>query len=143
MRDGVKRRRFIIAAGFVAAVVAGTLTASRLRAKSPAQSPAVPQWQVDAGGKMAFDVASVKQDPATPSGQNVHSNVPIDSGPSYSPTGGLFSATNWRLAVFIAFAYKLDPIQIDNLKPPLPEWARSERFDIEARAQGDPTKDQM
>lgn len=44
-------------------VVAGVLTASRLRTQaSAAQSPAVPQWQIATGGKLAFDVAPVKVD---------------------------------------------------------------------------------
>jgi hypothetical protein len=52
-----------------ALVLAATLIASSLRAQSPkGQAPAVqpptPQWQIGAGGKMEFDVASVKRDTA-------------------------------------------------------------------------------
>ena len=50
---------------------------------------AVPQWQIDAGGKMAFDVASVKPNK---SGGHAYSNVLlIRHGRVYPPTGGLFS----------------------------------------------------
>jgi hypothetical protein len=47
------------------------LSCPRLAAQSVAQSPTL-QWEVDAGGKMAFDVASVKRDV---SDQPAHSNV--------------------------------------------------------------------
>jgi uncharacterized protein (TIGR03435 family) len=53
--------------------------------------------------------------------------------------GTLFSATNQPLIVYLRFAYKLG--QSDLLG--LPGWVYNDRFDIEARAQGNPTKDQM
>jgi uncharacterized protein (TIGR03435 family) len=109
-----------------------------------AGQPSVPQWQTDARGKMAFDVASVKQNKSgqPPSGPRPTSNFPLDDGPTYSTNGGLFSATNWPLRVYIAFAYKLDSVQLRNV-PGLPAWADTDCFDIEARAQGNPAKDQM
>ncbi len=61
--DGWSRAILATAGAMVLAapVVAGFLTAVRLRAQAPAaHSPAVPQWQIAAGGKMAFDVASRK-----------------------------------------------------------------------------------
>jgi uncharacterized protein (TIGR03435 family) len=93
---------------------------------------------------MAFDVASVKQNKSgvPPSGQRPVSNFPLDDGPAYSSSGGLFSAINWPLRSYIAFAYKLDAVQLRDV-PGLPAWAGANRFDIEARAQGNPTKDQM
>src|ERR1700733_9919039 len=45
-------------------------------AQTPTPSP-TPQWEIDAGGKAEFDVASVKPDTATPSQQTVSSNMPI------------------------------------------------------------------
>src|SRR5271169_2483828 len=80
----------------------GLMTGQGLHAQAPAgrspaaQSPAtpaptVPQWQTDAGGKMAFDVASVKpnksNDPAV-------SSFPMGPGDAFVPSGGRFSATN-------------------------------------------------
>lgn len=86
----------------------------------------------------AFEVASVKADKsARPS----HSNFPLGPGDAYIPNGGLFSATNFPLATYIAFAYKLIGSQLQYLD--LPHWLMEERFDIEARAMGNPTKDQM
>jgi uncharacterized protein (TIGR03435 family) len=108
-----------------------------------AQSPAVPPWQTAAGGKMSFEVASVKQDTAPQSPSNTTTNVALGPGDYYSPTGGFFSATNFTLNAYIAFAYKLTGNQLRVLLPQLPKWVTSDRYDIQARAAGNPTKDQM
>jgi uncharacterized protein (TIGR03435 family) len=113
-----------------------------LRAQAPApQSSAVPQWQIDAGGRMAFDVASVKLNKS--SDTRSHANVTMDAGNEDPPSGGLFSATNFLLNVYVAFAYKITPNQTQSLLAQMPTWATAERFDIQARADGNPTKDQM
>jgi uncharacterized protein (TIGR03435 family) len=110
-------------------------------AQLKAQSPTVPQWQVDAGGKMAFDVASVKQNK---SGSPPHADFSLDNGNSYAANGGLFSVTGFPVAAYIAFAYKLTPGQRQFLQPSLPKWAATERFDIRARAaDSNPSKDQV
>jgi uncharacterized protein (TIGR03435 family) len=110
-----------------------------------AQSPAAPQWQTDAGGKMEFDVASVKQNKSglPPSGNLPYSNIPLGPQDMYAPTGGLLSATNWRLIQYVIFAYKLTPDQILSVQSQLPKWATTDRYDIQARASGNPTKDQF
>jgi uncharacterized protein (TIGR03435 family) len=84
----------------------------------------------------AFEVASVKpsRSDTAPS-----SRFALGPGDAYAP-GGLFAATNEPLIVYIRFAYKLD--QDDDLLR-LPAWVYDERFDIEARAAGATTKDQM
>jgi uncharacterized protein (TIGR03435 family) len=94
------------------------------------------QWQQDAGGKMAFDVASVK-----PNNSNDQANAvfPLGPGDAFAPSGGLFWATNQPLIAYVRFAYKLGQSDL----PGLPNWAYSERFDIEARKQGNATKDQF
>jgi uncharacterized protein (TIGR03435 family) len=83
----------------------------------------------------AFDVASVRpnrsNDPA-------NSRFPLGPGDAYVP-GNLFSATNQPLIAYLRFAYKLG--QGDLLG--LPVWVYSDSFDIEARTQGNPSKDQM
>src|ERR1700730_8043963 len=48
-----------------------------------ANLPPVPQWQIDAGGKMAFDVASVKPNTAEPSPQTTSTNVPLGAADAY------------------------------------------------------------
>jgi len=85
--------------------------------------------------KMTFEVASVKL--SKMSGRPT-SNVSLEVDDTFAPTGGLFSATNTPLWVYLRFAYK------STLSTPgLPAWGRTDRFDVEARAQGNPTKDQF
>ena len=91
--------------------------------------------QAPAGVRMAFDVASVKPDM---SDAPASSRFPLGPGDGYAP-GGFFSATNQPLVVYLRFAYKLGQSDL----PGLPAWVYNERFDIEARAQGSPTKDHM
>jgi uncharacterized protein (TIGR03435 family) len=91
--------------------------------------------QTPAGVRMAFDVASVKPDM---SDAPASSRFPLGPGDGYAP-GGFFSATNQPLVVYLRFAYKLGQSDL----PGLPAWVYNERFDIEARAQGSPTKDDM
>ena len=107
----------------------------------PAQTPSVPAWQTAAGGKMEFEVASVrKSTPEAPS-KGTQYLVPFDI-PSAFPKG-LFSA-NAPLLNYIGFAYKIsDMSQYQSLTEHLPAWAKNERFDIEARADGNPTTDQV
>jgi bla regulator protein BlaR1 len=134
------RKLFLATAGVAALavpVVMGMLTAPRLLA----QSAGVPAWQRAAGGKMSFDVASVK--PTQTRGRST-SNVPL-IGEVYAPTGGLFSATNTPLMNYMRFAFK-DIKLAYQATPDLsgaPGWVRTDQYDIEARAQGNLTKDQM
>jgi hypothetical protein len=109
---------------------------------SPTQVPA-PQWQTAAGGKMEFSVASVKPDSAAMSQDTVYSNFPLGPGDYYTPNGGLFRATDFPLLAYIAFAYKLTSNDAKTFFDQLPKWVTSDRYDIEARADGNPTKDQM
>jgi len=91
-----------------------------------AQSPADP----------SFEVASVKSNrtdaPAT-------TLFPLGPGDAYAANGGRFRATNQPLIVYLRFAYRLGPGDL----PGLAGWVYNERFDIEARAPGEPAKDQM
>ena len=118
---------------------------------TPAQSSAS-DLRTGAGGKMAFDVASVKRNTSGPppsfefpnsSGNLPNSNVSLGPGDAYAPTGGLFTATNLTLLNYMVFAYKVTGNQVQLLRPQLPKWANTDRFDIEARAVGNPGKDQM
>jgi bla regulator protein blaR1 len=97
-----------------------------------AQSPRVPDWQTAAGGKMAFEVASVK-----PAKTFRQPNFPLDIGDAKTP-GGRFSAV-LPLVTCVGFAYKLMPGEVSTQLPK----SFPESFDIEARAPGNPTKDQM
>jgi len=113
-----------------------------------AQAPAAAtDWQKAAGGKMEFELASVRENKAPLSNSNpMTHNFPWSSTPSYVPTGGRFVAKNAHLEDLIGLAYKLTGQQIKfGLHPILPAWALEDRFDIEAKtAEGmEPTKDQM
>ena len=67
-----------------------------------AQSSSIPDWQTAAGGKLAFDVASVKQSDRN----KFHPpSFPLDTGDAFRETGGRFSVV-FPLSVFITFAYK-------------------------------------
>jgi len=90
---------------------------------------------------LTFDVASMKPSPSPPGPPTF--NFPLGPGDAYTPNGGYFNATNVPLSAYIGFAYKLVGNQSQSLLDQLPGWVREERFDIQARAQGNPTKDQM
>jgi uncharacterized protein (TIGR03435 family) len=102
------------------------------------QSTDATDWQTAAGGKMAFDVASVK-----PTKIWKRPLFPLDAGNAVA-LGGRFS-TSFGLVAYIVFAYKLSPTdaQMRAMLAPLPAWVGTEPFLIEARADGNPTKDQM
>jgi uncharacterized protein (TIGR03435 family) len=84
-----------------------------------------------------FDVASVKPNRSS---EKAVSNFPLGPGEAYGNPGGSFSATNYPLITYIAFAYKIT--NAAGLEK-TPAWVGSERFDIVARAEGRPGKDQM
>jgi len=104
-----------------------------------AQTTYVPDWQIAAGGHMAFDVISIhpEKNPDADSGVN----VPYGPENTYTDTGGVFRATNWPVFRLMGFAFK----GVGNhFHDTLPDWAVSEGFNIEARSDNPhPTKDQM
>lgn len=101
--------------------------------------PCVARAQQSAKPALEFDVASVRenQDQSVRPGPT---NVPLDTEDAFAPTGGLFSAKGFTLVNYIAFAYRQQ--NSPALRDQLPRWAQTARFDIEARADGNPTKDQ-
>ena len=118
-------------------VLACAIAAALVIAMSPVILTATPQSEES---RLAFDVASVKQNK---SDDPPYSNFPLNVGGMYTANGGLFSATNFPLGAYIFFAYNMAGNEIHNLLPQLPGWVSTDRFDIQARAAGDPTKDQM
>ncbi len=82
---------------------------------------------------LAFEVAAVKpnrsDNPPT-------SRFPLGIGDAFTP-GGYFLATNQPLISYLRFAFKVANFER------LPSWVSVERFDIEARASGMPSKDEM
>jgi uncharacterized protein (TIGR03435 family) len=141
-------------------LMAGPCSQIRLYAQADAQ----PQALQTAGSRPEFDVASVKQNKTNGPRR---SNFPLDSGNVYStvgaddvrnPTGSYLSATNQPLWRYIVFAYKLSGTQELALRfnyfsgvadSKVPAWvsggfdSAADGYDIEARAPGIVTKDQM
>ena len=95
---------------------------------------------------MAFEVASVKLSKAT----FTPPNFPLDSGDAFTnmrtkePPRGRFKA-DFPLMVYILFAYKLtsNSPQMESIRIHLPKSIANDHFSIEARAEDNPTKDQM
>jgi len=106
---------------------------SRAASTSPARR--------EAEDHLTFEVASVKQNISGSESSTM--NVPLGPGDIYPPNGGVFSATNVALISYIYFAYNLSGAQFQLLLPHLPDWAIKDRFDIQATARGNPTKNQL
>ena len=119
-----------------AAFVVGPATFGIMKApQASAQSAAIPRWQTAAGGKMEFEVASVR---LVPNNTAVFFNTPLDAGDDqYPPTHGLFWAT-CPLEGYISFAYKL-PTTPEEFKMfnHLPGWVGYDYYSIQARPAGD------
>ena len=129
----------------MAPVLVGIADAPAIRAQSPS---GVPPWQAAAGGHMAFEVASVKL--AKTGSIAPPQTFPLNPGDAFTdPRSGAsphgrFSDT-WRVTAFISFAYKLmlSPEQTEAMSAHLPKWTNTDEFEIDAKAAGNPTKDQM
>jgi bla regulator protein BlaR1 len=137
-------RKFLLATATIVVLagpfIQGALMSPLLRAQSQA---AESEWEAKAGGKAKFDVASVKQDLVPRGPGTAYENIPLGAQDEFTPTGGLFSARNIYLYEYLAFAYKLTRSQTDAIKSQAPKWANADRYDIEARAAGNTTKDQF
>src|SRR5579863_9201330 len=74
----------------------------------------------------AFEVASVRQNK---SGGGIG---------TYPARGGMFSQTNVPLALFIQNAYSVRRYQLSGA----PDWIKATSYDITAKADGNPTRQQ-
>ncbi len=121
-------------AALIAPVLVGILNAPAIRAQDASS------WQKAAGGKMSFEVGSVKLN----TGAFVSPAFALNAGDEFRPTGGYFRA-DFPLTVYIEFAFKIWPTaeQTREVRAHLPGWAFTDRYSIDARAPGNPTKDQM
>jgi uncharacterized protein (TIGR03435 family) len=72
-----------------------------------------------------------------------HINFPMSNDEYYKPTHGYMQSSSLPLSAYIQFAYKMDALQVVAFQKQLPDWATSTRYDIEARVEGDPGKDDM
>jgi bla regulator protein blaR1 len=97
-------------------------------------------WQTPAGGKMSFEVASIRESPDSVRAMNFR----WDDEAPFTPNGGYFYARN-SLVNYIEFAYKLPLTDEEEraMLEHLPRWVRENNFVIQARAPSNATRDQM
>jgi bla regulator protein blaR1 len=109
------------------------------QAQAPAAPP--PAWQTAAGGKMEFEVASIRR---SEPGTFLRPNMVLNAEDTPVPAGGLFVA-NFSLLIFIEFAWKVMPTleQERTMVAHLPKWVAADHFVIRAQFSGNPTKDQV
>lgn len=87
-----------------------------------------------------FEVVSIRENRT---GGPSRSSFPLDPTARYNYHGNLLRARNIPLLQLLVFAYAKNMYQILEFRRQLPAWARDMRFDVEARTQGSPTKDEM
>lgn len=113
-------------------------------ARRPGAQSSATDWEKAAGGRMSFEVASVKPNDSGPEARSVSNFLPGLVTGHHEPPNGVLSATNYLVGPWIAFAYKLDLSEELALKKQLPKWAAQQAFDLEARPPvGNPTWDQL
>ncbi|HJT45439.1 MAG TPA: hypothetical protein VJ721_04125, partial [Chthoniobacterales bacterium] len=101
-------RRLFVALGAMLLAAPNLKTSAAQNASAQAPEPS---WEVAAGGKMSFDVASVKRDT---SGTPFPPNFPVSGDDSYFGNTTLFRSA-LPLTTDIAFAYKLLPSEEQQL----------------------------
>lgn len=116
-------------AALAAIAISFVLCAGLIYAQS--QSPAT-QARSAATAQPTFEAASIK--PAKPEGAYAHVST-VRTQP-----GGRFTALNATLRSLIGAAYELKP---GERVVGLPSWADSEQFDVETKADGNPTEAQV
>lgn len=96
-------------------------------------------WQARAGGKIAFEVASIHED----TGPFTRPSFPLSPDDAFREPNGRFHA-DFALPNYIQFAYKIwfTDEELRAMLAKLPRWVETVRFDIEAKAPLHATKDQ-
>ena len=87
----------------------------------------------------SFDIVSVK--PNVSDQPIMKMNFPLGPGDVYVTNGGYFTASGLPLSTYLFFAYKVLGNDSESVIAQLPGWATSDKFDIQARTDGDPAKD--
>jgi bla regulator protein blaR1 len=134
----------LAAFALMAVLLLAAAPASAQTSPSPAQSAPtqLPAWQIAAGSKMEFEVASIHLgDP----GKFTPPTFALNIDETSIPPGGHFKA-GFTLPVYIEFAYKLmlTREERDAMLAHLPKWVGTQPFVIDAKApMTDATKDQM
>jgi uncharacterized protein (TIGR03435 family) len=116
--------------------ILGPVAGGQMHTLPETTSPAIAQAPAATGKKLEFEVASVRRNKSE---DEASMNISPLLGDGPVPPGNLYLAKNIKLIQFIAFAYSLTQIQLRSLELHVP-WTTEDRFDIEARAPGNPTK---
>jgi bla regulator protein blaR1 len=151
-----KKKLLLATVGLCSAVLPILLGQARA-VQAMANSSASPQGQPAAaatsaafaqspppGSTMSFEVASIRQ---SKPGTYTPPNFAPDTGETYgadpNPHGRL--TADLQLLGYLEFAYKLwlTGEQRKTILAGLPKWVSTDNFEINAKAEGDPTKDQM
>src|SRR5262249_19793491 len=133
----------------IAALIVLSLSGAIVQAQTAAEtlsteSHQVTEWQKAAGGKLSFDVASIKlADPEKFTPPNFALDF-LDSFSGADPHGRFVA--QFPLRAYVGFAYKLFPYtqeQNDTMLARVPKWVSTDQYAINAKAEGEPTKDQL
>jgi bla regulator protein blaR1 len=132
------RKLLLGAAGLLAVIVPILLGFSHVaesRAATGGTPPPIHRAPIfdkrtETDSKQEFHYASLK-----PNMSEGEANLHVD--------GNSLSGANVRLISYIYFAYNVTGNQFQVLMPQLPKWVIDNRFDIEARTEGNPTLEQM
>jgi len=138
----LKSGRLLVGVSGIAALVAFIALSLSVHAQIAADT--APDWQKAAGGKMSFEVASIKLgDPAKRTPPSFALDY-LDTFGRANPHGRFVG--QFPLQVYVSFAYKLFPYsqeQRDAMLAHVPKWVSTDQYVINAQAEGNPTKDQM
>lgn len=137
---GTRLLRLRLALAVAIVLLLGVLAAISPAFFVSAQSPDTSaDWEKAAGGKMAFDVASVKANRIVVPWR---SSTPFSVDDEFPSHGGLLSITD-TLPHLISFAYRLDGTDSHDILHQMALGMTQERFDIQARSPEATTRDQL
>jgi uncharacterized protein (TIGR03435 family) len=137
----VSKKLLHLAMGSVA-IAAPIVFGQMNAAQSAVQQNSIPDWQKNAGEKMAFEVASIH--PSKP-GQFTYPNFPISNDDSYTSAPNNNFVAGFNLVSYIQFAYKLR-LSRDEMRAMLanqPGCVLTDAYVIRAKAEHNVTKDQL
>src|SRR4051812_8470409 len=130
---------------YIAVLLLLSFSVARTQAEQNDQKAAgssLPAWQVAAGGKMEFEVASIRL--ADPD-HSISPSFSLSAEDGPIPKNSEFTA-DFTLPTFAAFAYKilLTPKQEQVMISRLPHWVGEQSFVVHAKSpKPDPSKDQV
>ena len=104
-----------------------------------ARAADAPDWQKAAGGSMAFEVASIRED----KGPFKPPSFALSQDDWFRDPNGRFHA-DFALQTYVEFAYKIQLTGEERkaVLATLPAWVKTDRYDLEATAPLHATKDQ-